>query len=103
MIDKLIECDGFEWNEFNINKNWDKHLVHFTECEEIFFNQPLLVMNDIKHSNREKRYYALGITNNDRKLFVVFTIRTRKIRIISARDMNKNERKVYNEKIRKDS
>jgi uncharacterized DUF497 family protein len=91
----LGTCDGFEWDEHNINKNWEKHRVFYTECEEIFFSKPLLVADDEKHSDIEQRYYALGMTNSKRRLFIVFTIRINKIRIISARDMTKNERKVY--------
>ena len=98
MIKKLKECCGFDWDEFNINKNWERHLVHYTECEEIFFNEPLLVAFDEGHSQEEERYYALGQTNTNRKLFIVFTLRENKIRIISARDMNKKERKIYYEK-----
>ncbi|MBM2814492.1 MAG: uncharacterized protein HW421_1254 [Ignavibacteria bacterium] len=86
---------GFEWDEHNINKNWIKHSVLFTECEEVFFNQPLLTGIDDKHSISESRYYGLGKTSSGRLLFVVFTIRNDKIRIISARDMKKNERKIY--------
>ncbi|MBU0501939.1 MAG: BrnT family toxin [Candidatus Margulisbacteria bacterium] len=64
------------------------------ECEEIFFNEPLVVPDD-KHSKMEQRFYALGRTNQDRLLFVVYTIRSNKIRVISARDMNKRERGCY--------
>jgi uncharacterized protein len=103
MINKIKECDGFDWDDFNINKNWNRHLVNYTECEEIFFNEPIIVSNDVKHSAQEDRYFSLGNTNNNRLLFIVFTIRKRKIRVISARDMNKNERKIYNEKNAKDS
>ncbi len=88
---------GFQWDEGNIDKNFKKHGVHWTECEEVFFNKPLVVKPDLKHSQKEDRYYALGKTNNGRLLFIVFTIRQDRIRIISARDMNKKERRFYNE------
>ncbi len=88
---------GFDWDEFNQNKNLLKHKVHWAECEEIFFNQPLLLYPDIKHSDYEKRFYVLGKTDNFRHLFIVFTIRNDKIRIISARDMNKKELMNYEE------
>lgn len=55
---------GFEWDEHNLNKNWLKHSVHFTECEEIFFNEPLITYFDDKHSENENRYYCLGITDS---------------------------------------
>ncbi len=86
---------GFDWDENNIDKNWLKHKVHFTECEEVFFNKPLLILEDIKHSVVESRFYCLGKTMETRMLFLVFTIRNSKIRIISARDMNKKEKKEY--------
>jgi uncharacterized DUF497 family protein len=67
-----------------------------SECEETFFNQPLIVFDDIKHSKSEKRFYSLGRTDKERKLFMVFTIRNSLIRVISARDMSKKERERYN-------
>jgi uncharacterized protein len=98
MTIKINNCDGFNWDDGNSQKNWDKHAVHMLECEEVFFNHPLYVLEDDKHSSVEKRYYALGKTDFDRLLFIVFTIRNNKIRVISARDMSKSERKVYHEK-----
>ena len=91
----LLECTGFEWDEGNKDKNWIKHKVSNSECEEIFFNQPLIVNFDEKHSKEEARFYALGHTDLHRKLFIVFTIRDKRIRVISARDMSKKERKIY--------
>jgi uncharacterized DUF497 family protein len=87
--------DGFEWDENNSEKIWIKHHVYGDECEELFFNLPLIIARDRKHSQAEKRFYALGQTNGGRLLFVVFTIRNNKIRIISARDMNLKEAKAY--------
>jgi uncharacterized DUF497 family protein len=86
---------GFDWDEGNLSKNWDTHLVSTGECEEVFFNEPYFTYFDEKHSISENRYYVLGETNEERRLFIVFTIRKTMIRIISARDMNKNERKAY--------
>ena len=94
-LDILSQCRGFEWDEYNSNKIWIKHRVSSTECEQIFFNHPLVVTDDVKHSKKEKRYFTLGHTNERRLLLVVFTIRIDQIRVISARDMNKKERKVY--------
>jgi hypothetical protein len=91
----LRECTGFEWDKYNSEKSWEKHKVTRTECEQIFFNQPLIVVEDIKHSQRESRYYALGHTDLTRKLFVVFTIREELVRVITARDMSRKERRVY--------
>jgi len=91
----LQECIGFEWDQHNIEKNWEKHNVTPLECEQVFFNQPLVIADDIKHAQAEQRFYALGKTDLSRELFVVFTIRRKKIRIISARDMNKKEQRSY--------
>jgi uncharacterized protein len=85
----------FEWDSGNSNKNWGKHFVKNEEAEEVFFNMPLLVAEDVKHSAKESRFFCLGQTNSSRSLFISFTVRARKIRIISARDMNKKERKIY--------
>ncbi len=86
---------GFDWDDGNRDKNWIKHKVSNSECEEIFYNLPLLVEADAKHSIPEKRYYVLGQTNQVRFLFIVFTERNKRIRVISARDMNRKERSVY--------
>ncbi len=93
--DILSLAEGFEWDEGNIRKNWEKHRVSYIECEEIFFNSPVIVKKDDPHSTMEERYFVLGKTDTDRLLFIVFTVRNKKIRIISARDMNRKERKIY--------
>ena len=92
---KVLSVQGFKWDAGNLEKNWLKHGVSPLECEEVFFNQPLVVAPDEKHSQQEERYYALGRTNNERHLFLVFTVQGRHIRVISARDMNKRERNIY--------
>lgn len=96
VLDDLLQtCDGFEWNEGNLTKNWLKHQVGWSEIEEIFLNKPLIISNDTKHSGKETQYHALGKTNNNKGLFISFTVRGRKIRIISARDQSKKEREFY--------
>lgn len=102
---KLIkDCLGFDWDDGNSEKNWIKHGVSRNECEEIFFNQPLIVRGDPKYSNpKEIRFYTLGRTDTNRFLFIAFTIRNKLIRVISARDMNLKERKKYDEQIKRDS
>lgn len=92
----LNQCIGFEWDDGNLDKNWLTHKVSPTECEQIFFNHPLVIKDDIKHSEVEKRFYALGKTDLKRMLFLVFTVRSNLIRVISARDMSRKEREVYN-------
>lgn len=94
MID-LSSVDGFEWDDGNQTKNWDKHQVTTIECEEIFFNLPLLLADDAKHAQDEKRHFVLGQTNAGRRLFISFTIRKKKIRVISACDMSRKERQAY--------
>jgi len=99
MTIKVSNCEGFEWDEGNTEKNWLKHQVHNNECEEVFFNRPLLTSDDPKHSKSEKRYYVLGQTDSSRLLFITFTIRNGKIRVISARDMSRKEKRKYHEEI----
>jgi uncharacterized DUF497 family protein len=94
-IKVLSQCEGLEWNDGNINKNWLKHKVSPAECEQVFFNRPLVIQDDIKHSEAEKRFYALGRTDSKRNLFIAFTVRNKRIRVISARDMSRKEREVY--------
>lgn len=94
MID-LSSVTGFEWDDGNRDKNWEKHQVSNSDCEEVFFNLPLLLHPDPTHSQTEERYYVLGQTNEGRRLFISFTIRGENLRVISARDMSKRERNFY--------
>lgn len=89
--------NGFDWDDGNRDKNWIKHGVSNQEAEEVFFNIPLLIADDMKHSQTEQRYFALGRTNDSRGLFISFLIRGDKIRVISARDMHRKERQYYAE------
>lgn len=98
MVKIIPEPISFEWDESNLNKNWDKHKVIHSESEEIFFNKPRKIFKDIKHSQKEERFIAFGTTNKSRKLYIVFTIRKDRIRIISARDQSKRERRFYENK-----
>lgn len=92
---ELGRCTGFQWDEGNAEKNWEKHRVSRFECEHLFFNEPFLVLKDEEHLQDESRYYALGQTSRNRELFIVFTIRDDQIRVISARDMSRRERRYY--------
>ena len=94
-IPKFKDSIGFQWDKGNLDKNWERHRVSPFECEQVFFNQPLIVKEDSRHSKKESRHYALGITDIERMLFVVFTLRGKLIRVISARDMSRKERRVY--------
>ena len=93
--DPLENCTGFDWDDTNVLKNWERHRVTPEEAEDIFFQQPLVVRGDVRHSVAERRYYALGRTGKGRHLFVAFTVRGQSIRVISARDMNRNEKDIY--------
>jgi uncharacterized DUF497 family protein len=98
MEKEFIHLVGFRWDQGNIDKNLIKHGVENWECEQVFFNRPLLVLDDPKHPISEKRWAAFGKTDADRLLIVIFTRRDNLISVISAREMNKNERKFYDEK-----
>jgi len=89
---------SFEWDEGNLDKNWEKHKVFYKEAEEVFFNKPLKVYPDKKHSQKETRCVTYGVTNLGRKLMIIITLRAGNIRIISARNQNKKERGEYEKK-----
>ncbi len=90
----ISSLEGFIWDRANAQKNWDSHGVAFHECEEIFFQHPL-ILPDPEHSEKERRYFAMGSTLRGRILSIVFTICENKIRVISARDMSRRERREY--------
>ena len=93
--DLLATATGFDWDEGNETKNWAKHQVSKAECEQVFFNLPLVVQPAQEHLQRESRFYGLGQTDDDRLLFVVFTMRSDLVRVISARPMSRRERRIY--------
>jgi len=96
MLD-FLRIEGFDWDEGNSRKSAEKHDVSQAEAEQIFFNDPLLIVEDISHSIREIRLHALGHTDAGRLLHVSFTLRDdgRLIRVISARAMHRKERIRY--------
>ncbi len=83
-------------DEANALKN-DKHGVSLAEAEQVFFNAHLLLLYDVTHSKVEVRFHAMGKTDDQRLLHITFTLRAegQKIRVISARDMHRKERKIY--------
>lgn len=95
----LQKIEGFDWDTGNARKS-EKHRVTQGEAEQIFFNEPLLVLPDEKHSHSESRFHALGKTSEGRLLHITFTLRYEetKIRVISARDMHYKERNYYETK-----
>lgn len=92
---KIKEPIEFQWDEGNLNKNWTKHCVTNKECEEAFFDEKKKVARDPLHSKEEDRYVLLGKTKKGRLLYTVFSVRNNKVRVISSRDINKKERKLY--------
>ena len=95
MIDRQ-RIEGFEWDQGNARKN-EKHGVTQAEAEQIFVNQPLLLLPDEEHSHSELRFHALGKTNEGRLIHISFILRDNgtRIRIISARAMHRKERSIY--------
>ena len=94
-MELLKDISGFDWDAGNQTKNWQKHAVTNSECEQVFFNLPLLFQPDPAHSKTEARYFILGQTDSGRYLFIAFTTRVDKIRVISARDMSRKETEIY--------
>jgi len=97
---KLPEPIEFEWDSGNKIKNQLKHGIINRETEEPFFRHKLIVP-DQRHSAAEQRFGMYGQTNEGKTLFIAFTIRDRRVRIISARPADKKERKIYEESIKK--
>lgn len=93
----LAQIEGFDWDEHNTGKNVLGHNVSQAEAEEMFFHVPVLLFDDVKHSAREPRFLLYGITAAGRPLTAAFTIRANRIRVISIRDMNRKERRKYEE------
>jgi hypothetical protein len=104
MID-FDQVEGFDWDDGNKRKSEERHGVSQSEAEQVFFNAPLLVVEDVGHSQSEPRFHALGRTEAGRLLHVTFTTRAegKKIRVISARDIHRKERVIYEEETQKHS
>lgn len=95
MLARFADCDAFEWDDGNAAKARARHDVEPGECEQVFFGEPLLVSADAKHSQVEQRWRALGMTLSGRTLYLVFTLRGARIRVLAARNMNRKERRNY--------
>ena len=97
MVD-LSKVNGFNWDDGNARKN-EKHGVSMAEAEQVFFNAPLLLLEDAAHSQQEPRLHALGKTDDGRTLHITLTLRQsgELIRVISARDMHLKERTIYDQ------
>ena len=99
----LSECVGFERDDGNLAKNWERHRVTPEEAEDVFFHDPFVLPGDSKHSREEMRYRALGQTSAGRRLFLAFVVGGRQIRVISVRDMNLRESEEYGRHEERDS
>jgi uncharacterized DUF497 family protein len=88
---------GFEWDAGNADKVLERHGVSLAECEQVFINRPVLVVGDVRHSAQEVRHYAFGFTDQARLLTIVFTLRGRWVRVVSARPMSRRERSIYDD------
>lgn len=97
MID-LSKITSFEWDKGNIDKSYQKHGITPNEAEEIFLDEGIVLLEDIEHSKAEERFQGIGKTTKGDILFLVFTIRKKKIRIISVRAVNQKERRQYEQK-----
>ena len=85
----------FEWDKGNLDKSSRKHGVTPEEAESVFTNEDSVVLPDETHSAVEKRFAIFGTSNFNRYVYVIFTIRNNKIRIISARRMHREEVEKY--------
>ncbi len=96
----LTQVIGFDWDVGNSRKSVEKHGVSQSEAEQVFFNQPLVLLIDEKHSFVESRWHALGVTDDSRLLHITFALRKNNglIRVISARDMHRKERISYEQR-----
>jgi len=101
----FARIEGFDWDEGNLRKSAEKHGVNPAEAEEVFQYEPLMIVQDAKHSDAEPRFQALGRSSSGRRLHVTFTLRRNEtlIRVISARDMNRKERRIYEKDSETDS
>lgn len=97
VFERLARCTGFDWDQGNAPKIQVRHGVLPGECEQVFFNEPLLIAPDARHSEGEERWAAWGRTVEGRALAIVFTLRGDRIRPISARDMSRKERQRHEE------
>lgn len=98
-LPKLGKILEFEWDEANEEKNWLKHRVSAKEAEDVFYYSRRLLLEDIKHSGKEPRFILIGNTKQGRMLFIVFTTRNQRIRVVSCRDANRKEENFYEKAI----
>lgn len=100
MLD-LSKITGFEWDKGNIDKSYQKHGITPNETEQVFTDEDVQIEKDIRHQEQEIRYITIGKNAVARILFIVFTLRRHKIRVISARAANQKERRLYEKTVKK--
>jgi uncharacterized DUF497 family protein len=89
----LAGLEGFEWDAGNADKNWRNHQVR--QAEQVLLNRPVVFAAELTHSRSEARFFTLGRADSGRHLAIVFTTRSKRVRVISARPMSRAERRVY--------
>lgn len=87
----------FEWDKGKAKSNLQKHKVSFEEVMTIWNDELTVFLHDPSHSDNEPRYMMIGYSSKNNLLFVSFTERNQRIRIISARKATKYERKRHEE------
>lgn len=102
MLD-LRKILGFEWDVGNIEKSYEKHGITPKEAEKVFLDENLQVERDVQHQEIEERFVAIGKIQENKTLFVVFTLRKDRVRVISARIADKKERSIYDKEIKKNT
>ncbi len=94
-LDNALSAAEFEWDRGNVDKNRERPRGAYVECEEVLLGRQFIITKDTAHSTEEDRYQVLGKTDEGRILFLAFTLRGNRIRVITARDANRKERKAY--------
>ena len=89
----------FEWDPRKAEINLRKHGVSFLEAGTVFGDDLAITVPDPDHSDDEDRFITIGLSNRPRLLIVSHTDRGDRIRIISARELTRAERKAYEEEI----
>ena len=82
-----------EWDDNKAEMNWKKHRIHFEDAALIFLDENRIDEFDEEHSDYEERRKVIGMVENI--LFVVYTERGEKLRLISARNATRREKEDY--------
>ena len=88
--------DAFEWDDAKAAINWFRHGVRFETAREVFKDAFAIEWTDARHGDREERFITVGVVDNH-LLFVCYTLRAERVRIISARQAEPRERRRYHD------